>query len=139
MTAENFPIHIKENNHENETNMILKMDIEGAEYDCVYKNIDLVEKHFSQVSIEVHDVHKYEKTKLQQDFWREILERYNIYHIHGNVYGPMQDGIPDCLEISFLRKDFKVEEKEDAVYPIDGLDFSNSPNMPDYRMSWWKE
>lgn len=139
LTAENFPIHIKENNHENETNMILKMDIEGAEYDCVYKNIDLVEKHFSQVSIEVHDVHKYEKTKLQQDFWREILERYNIYHIHGNVYGPMQDGIPDCLEISFLRKDFKVEEKEDAVYPIEGLDFSNSPDMPDYRMSWWKE
>jgi hypothetical protein len=137
LTAENFSIHIKENDHENETNMILKMDIEGSEYDCIYKNIDLVEKHFSQISIEVHNVHQYEKTKAQQDFWREILKRYNIYHIHGNAYESMQDGIPDCLEISFLRKDFEIGEKEDRTYPIEGLDFCNVADGPDFKIGWW--
>lgn len=131
----NFKTHILENGHENETNMILKMDIEGAEYDIISSNIDLINKHFSQISIEFHDVIHLTKSKI--NVFLELNKFYKIFHIHGNNHDFIHQGIPNCLELSFLRIDYPTLGFETEPYPVVGIDYPNAKDKRDFILDWW--
>jgi hypothetical protein len=111
------------------------MDIEGAEYSVVADNIDLINRHFSQISIELHDINNltYEKC----DLICCLNKFYNIFHLHGNNHDFIFDGIPNCLELSLLRNDFPVIGVESESYPIDGIDFSSVKGKEDFILDWW--
>jgi hypothetical protein len=135
LTSENFKRHIEENGHESETNMILKMDIEGAEYSIVPLNIDLINKHFSQVSIEIHNT---VSSFRESSYLINCLNKfYKIFHIHGNNHDFIYDEIPNCIEISLVRNDYNVIGVEDKAYPLDGIDFPNAKDKKDYTLDWW--
>jgi len=144
--------HIDANAHENERDMVLKMDIEGYEYSVITTDIKLINYHFNQLSIELHSLieeipegwsidepmlsikkNKYAK----QDFFDKILKYYNIVHIHANNHAPRHVDFPDSLEITFLRKDYRVLGEDKTIFPIDGLDFPNYNKKPDYVLDWW--
>jgi hypothetical protein len=144
--------HIKENNHENEKNMILKMDIEGYEYEVINNDIDFISKHFDQISIEIHGlieeipekwtieepISSIKKDKhIKQEFFKKICQYYNIIHIHANNHSPRYIDFPDSLEISFLRKDYPLFKLDKNEYPIDKLDFPNYDGREDYILNWW--
>lgn len=135
LTADNFKNHINENNHELETNMILKMDIEGAEYHIIPQNIQLIYKHFSQISIEIHNVHYLNNNQLK--LIEELNKYYKIFHIHGNNHDFIHDGVPNCLELSLLRNEYKVLGLEDKPYPVENIDFPNARDKSDYKLDWW--
>lgn len=137
LNKDNFQSHIIENSHSLETSMTLKMDIEGSEYSCIIDNIELVNKHFNQVSIECHNLSQYPKSNIQQEFFSKMLEYYNIVHIHGNNYDFVHEGIPNCLELTFLRKNYIFDSLEKEPYPDPVLDFPNDPNKPDIQLDWW--
>jgi hypothetical protein len=145
--------HILENGHgEEDTDMILKMDIEGHEYDVINKDIDLIKKHFSQISIEIHGLieeipegwviddllKKIKPDKiLKETFFKNLSKYYNIIHIHGNNHSYRFFDFPDSLEISFLRKDFPTLGGDDISFPVDGLDFPNYDMVEDFKLDWW--
>ena len=150
--AEGISNHITENGHKNETNMVLKMDIEGHEYSVINTDINIIKDHFDQLSIEMHslieeipegwDIQEpmlYMKTNhaAKEDFFDKILEHYNIVHIHGNNHAPRHVDFPDSLEITFLRKDHRVLEIDKSIFPIDGLDYPNYNDTEDYVLDWW--
>ena len=144
LTRDNFPLHLASNNHLPETNMLLKMDIEGYEYDVLLGNIDLVSRHFSLLNIEFHGINNspqrcpYYPSKDKREVFAKLLEHYHIYHIHGNNWVERRYEVPNVLEISFIRKgDFKVSP-ERSSYPIDALDFPNCPGREDYTLNWWR-
>jgi hypothetical protein len=123
-----------------DNDLMLCMDIEGSEYELLsnIKNKNLLK--FSQINFELH----YLWTNPNKELFN-ILEKLNknyvLFHIHGNNCGPEKEGLPDVVELSFLRKDMcKQITKENINYPILGLDFSNDPhdrNKPDYILNWW--
>jgi hypothetical protein len=88
-----------------ETDMCLKMDVEGAEWDGLHNCDERVFDHFSQIGCEFHWVD--ENNQDQKKVFERLLERYTIFHIHANNSGFYRHGrIPSVLEISFLRNDF---------------------------------
>jgi FkbM family methyltransferase len=56
VNSSNISQHIKDNNHINNTNMILKMDIEGNEFETLINCDESVFSHFNQIGLEVHDI-----------------------------------------------------------------------------------
>ena len=140
------------NGHGEETNMVLKMDIEGHEYDVVNQDIDFIQKHFNQISMEIHclieevpegwkidDLNKKIKTNkvLKESFFKNLSKYYNIIHIHGNNHSYRFFDFPDSLEITFLRKDFPTLGLDDTAFPVDGLDFPNYDQVEDFKLDWW--
>lgn len=144
--SNNIYKHIVENNHQDDHNMVLKMDIEGAEYDTLLNCNEIIFKHFNQIAIEVHDVlmfsdcKPYNETKHKQiSLFNRLNQYYYLVHIHGNNNClKMINGIADTLELLYIRKD-KIENPEISKNkcPVYGLDFPNNPQREDINMNWW--
>tara|TARA_B100001093_G_scaffold170426_2_gene163264 strand:+ start:7854 stop:8615 length:762 start_codon:yes stop_codon:yes gene_type:complete len=143
---------IKENSHDKETNMVLKMDIEGSEYEVINSDIELISKHFNQMNIEVHSLIEEDSdnsgldelscaikkdNKIKKVFFEKLLEYYNIVHIHANNYTPRYGDFPETMELTLLRKNYSFNGIDKTKFPIKGLDFPNNPNEQDYDLDWW--
>jgi len=149
ISSKNLLKFISENGHSQETEMLLKIDIEGAEYETFLNSDEKLFSHFNQITAEIHslifprmeeendanDSAFLEKIKLL-----DLLNRhYNLVHLHGNNCGPTRYGISEALELTYIRKDkcppnMSVSQKP---CPVDGLDQRNSPYREDVKMSWW--
>lgn len=109
---------------------LLKIDIEGAEYEALmttdYETLD----KFEQIIIELHDI---DLDKILSIPFRSLLEKFvanfNLIHIHGNN----NDGfvyvngvcVPRTLELTWLNKKNQLIEVQNAsVFPR-SLDFPN--------------
>jgi len=144
--------HVRENGHLEENQMVLKMDIEGHEYDVINNDIDFIQNHFNQISMEIHylieeipqgwevdDLCKKIKPdkNIKSEFFKNLTKYYNIIHIHGNNHSFRFLDFPDSLEITFLRKDYPTVGLHETCFPIDGLDFPNYDQIEDYKLDWW--
>ena len=98
---------------EKNTDLILQMDIEGAEYDVINSLDDEILKKFRIILIEFHQLHylfdDFTFEKINHAF-KKILKFFNCSHIHPNnsvdfVLKDKEIIIPPVLEFSFLRKD----------------------------------
>lgn len=108
---------------------ILKMDIEGWEWEALADvDVNLLEK-FSQIVIEFHDFHKY-FAELDVDVILNVLRKLNVNHvvvnIHPNNFGKFaiigNHPVPDILEVTYQRKSLPPESF------INDYSLVNSPN-----------
>ena len=120
-------------------NFFAQIDIEGYEWLILKDSKKLLE--FSQVIIEFHM-----RVQLPSHHIIETLKHMNKYfvciHVHGNNC-PLQPwldiNLPCVFECTYIRKDLVTDAKiDDASYPIEGLDYPNSPYFPDLPLTWWK-
>lgn len=131
-------------------NILLKIDIEGDEFD-VFENemIFSALKNINQIIIEWHDL----KTRLHE--LRTILSRFKnefeIVHVHGNNWGDSftvpassydemkKIYLPDVLEMTLVRRENIHSAdllKEQEKYPVSGLDWPNNPRKPDMPLDF---
>jgi hypothetical protein len=66
-----------------------------------------------------------------------------LNHVHSNVWGGQWEHegltVPKVLELSFVnRKYVQNSEPDTQDYPIQGLDFSNNPNVEDFKLEFLK-
>jgi len=112
--------------------VFIKMDIEGSEY----RLIDDVLSRSSRITglvVEFHDTDPLRMVFLEAI--KKLQTVYSIVHIHGNNYGPAcGDGLPEFLEITFIRKDFLASDNKRSELPISGLDYPNDPTHKDFPM-----
>jgi hypothetical protein len=101
---------IKENGHQNNNDLILKMDIEGAEWD-VFESIDSDHlSKFKQIVVELHSFVTGRTSHLERVV--PVLEKLNrthqSVHIHANNYGWLGiiGGVmlPDVFELTYVRR-----------------------------------
>lgn len=111
-------------------NVFLKIDIEGSEYGI----IDAILRHAGRVTavvIEFHDTQLARRAFC--DAVTELQREFEIVHLHGNNCAPIApDGLPEVLEITFVRQTGLVLEKRRDL-PID-LDRPNAPGRSDYAV-----
>lgn len=125
----------KYNLFSNTKGILLKMDIEGAEYETI-SSIIKYEKLFSGLIIEFHGV------TINNDVFLKSIDSlvnfFNIIHVHYNNYSFVQNGICDVIELTFVRKDemFKQSFSENN-YPIFNLDFPNDKSKPDLNINFY--
>ena len=105
----------------NKRNILLKVDIEGEEYD-VLKDIKKNQKKINCLIVEFHSV----KKNLQKIYnFVSQNKDLKIIHIHGNNISKLDRyGFPYAIEITFLNSKFyKFQKKNNYNYPIKNLDY----------------
>lgn len=135
----------KEYEHENCPDLILQMDIEGAEYESLLATPIETLKKFRIMAVEFHNI----ETWSQQHFlniveavFEKILKEFVVVHNHpNNAMGEVNmNGFiaPRLLEISFLRKD-RIKEYNGFSEVPHLLDFPNLNDRPDvYFNEEWR-
>ena len=143
-TLENF---IKRNGHEKNSNMILKMDVEGAEWGFLDTVSEDILNRFDQIVFEFHDLIQH-KTSEEMNRQIKLLEKLNkthsAVHVHGNNNGNLLQVedvgcFPDVLEVSYVRSEFyELEDDENIFLPIP-LDKPNHSALRDYNLGYWNK
>ena len=109
--------------------IFLKMDIEGAEYRVIPQIMGFAER-IDLMVVEFHDTDPLRPVFENQV--KAILDQFNVVHLHGNnIAGVAADGLPECLEITFLNRRFGITGGFRDRLPLGGLDVPNDPLRPD--------
>ena len=125
---------IKENGHINEKNMILKMDIEGAEWNIFNELKEELILQFKYILVEFHFKEKYKSIYL--DVFKKINKTHQIFHLHCNNLGTLiyYDGYIICsaIEVSFIIKEKETLIKSSDLFPVKNIDFKNNKTAEDF-------
>jgi hypothetical protein len=122
-------------NYPDTGNLILKIDIEGCEWEILDK-ISLEDlMRFTQIVGEFHDLFRYvndlEFSKLVDRVLNKLEVTHSIYYVHANNWARHEviSGIhlPDVIEINFVRKDFNFLKSLDQS----GTRIPSYPNNPE--------
>ena len=136
---------VARNAPENSNNLILQMDIEGAEYPVL---LDVSEETLARFQIMVVEFHNFDMAfeanglVLLKAVFDKILRHFSVVHIHPNNYEPPQKhnglDIHPVLEFTFLRKDLveKDARKLTFPHPLDRRNIGEKADVvvPQY---WW--
>jgi hypothetical protein len=115
-----------------EEDLLLQMDIEGAEYQALLSMSDSQLKRFRILVIEFHSLecfwnpHFFRMAEMTFD---KILQNHSCVHIHPNNCSPIDSNfgikIPETAEFTFLRHDRATFERGELQFP-NKLDFDNT-------------
>jgi hypothetical protein len=123
--------------------LMLQMDIEGAEYRCLSAVSEDVLKQFRIVVIEFHDVDVFMSNDLYVKNWiRPIFEKltryHDVVHVHANNWSRVTQchgiGVPSLLEVTYLRRDRWVDAGELKTVCRE-LDVLSNPDLPAITLS----
>ena len=117
---------LKENGHLNETNMILKMDIEGNEFEIIKELSDDILKKFKYITLELHFSGK-------RNFYIEALKKLSMYHqvifIRFNDWGNIvtfgYNRFDNAIELTYMIKEGTEFVRDYSIYPLKDFDFKN--------------
>jgi hypothetical protein len=128
--------------------LILKMDVEGAEWDAVSLMPDAVISRFEQIAIEVHDFHRLKDPAFADKVaasLQKINKFFTLFHVHANNNNTMETvegfSIYNLLELSYVKTGIVKRGPSRTLYPTD-LDSPNEQDRPDYILSvfpFWPE
>ena len=135
---------IIENGHSSEENMILKIDIEHAEWESLKDLPSNILKQFKYILIEYHfnEEREINENLLYYNVIKKIYETHQVFYLRcANRYQIAYFGnnrICKYLEISYIiKKDYKFT-KDPTIYPIKEFelyDFSNYPSKEEMNLN----
>ena len=121
---------INENGHNNEYNMILKMDIEEWEWESINDLNDDILNRFKYIAIEYHffDVSP-EKHKIYYDVLKKISKTHQSFYArcNGDRSNKVNFGnnrICHILEVCYIIRKGNQFLKDDTIYPMYEFDYS---------------
>ncbi len=129
---------INNSNHKNSQNLLLQMDIEGSEYNCLLNTSDSCLKQFRIMVIEFHDLYRLKNQRfLNQIFipiMQRILSQFDCVHAHANNCLPFikiaNFDIPQVIELTFYRKSCNKGLKNIYIpHPEDIINVPKNPNI----------
>jgi hypothetical protein len=118
------------------SNFVLKMDVEGAEWD-VLRSADL--SRVSQLIVEFH-----EPRGDHSDVIEKINEMFYLVHIHGNnchnqpwMYIDRVHKMPRYMECTYVRKDLVTADPTTKQFPTP-LDRKCRQDVPELELDFWE-
>lgn len=114
---------IQTNGHD-DSDMILKMDIEGMEWEVINQTDSSILRRFEQMVIEMHGLTLLDRRMVHERFVQamgKLLEDFHIVHVHANnaesVYPVCGLPIPYLLEVTLIRKDLDTVGPWRSIVP----------------------
>lgn len=115
--------------------IIIKVDIEGEEYELLEQIKEVMIERTNQISAMVFELHDTESRRAEfEQFVSQVGELMPVVHVHGNncrEYGA--DGLPAVIEVTFAKSDF-VGKSRVLHFPRPRLDFPNDSEMPEMEI-----
>lgn len=103
---------VHRNGHDDSTNLVLKCDIEGAEWPLLQSTPNSVLKQFKQMVFEIHSMGMLAQLEHSDNVRvaiANLVASHHVVHVHANNFSEwtIVGGIPvpETLEITLLRKD----------------------------------
>ena len=129
---------IIENGHTQQYNMILKIDVENAEWEALQDLSDSILIQFKYIVIEFH-FENANKTQLYYEVLKKLNKNHQSFYFRCNgrsyisIFG--NNRICKYIEISYIIKKGNTFIKDDSIYPISELDYSaGNTNTKDSEM-----
>lgn len=118
---------------------ILKMDIEGEEWN-VLNQIDLPSlSMFDQLVIEFH--HWRDDHNVYRNVYEKLFKDFCVVHVHANNHAPLlkdeSHQIPEVLEVTYLRRNSNLLFQNSTENFPTALDYPNDPTRPDIDLNFW--
>jgi len=118
---------------EEDRNVFLKCDIDGAEYEILDELIEHSHR-FSGIAIEFHEVYDYTLFNLVSNFISKTDLKLIHTHLNNNSYVETLNGyLPDCIELSFTSSG--NISLSNITLPHK-LDMPNMQSRDDFRISF---
>jgi hypothetical protein len=125
--------------------LVLQMDVEGAEFDTFAHLSDTTLMRFRTIVIELHHLHNlFSRGALPLiiSFFRKLTKFHHVVHLHPNncasVVSRNGISVPPLLEVTLHRKDCCVLTHQQLSFPH-SLDRPNVQEMPDIELpSCWR-
>ena len=127
------------------SDLLLQMDIEGAEYEVIIDTPREVFKKFRIMAIEFHSldiIFNKNAFKIVEAVFDKLSNDFTVAHIHPNNSRPIINkqliDIPELLEFTFLRND-RVEHSDEKLKFPHALDEQCAPHRPPRHLPqcWW--
>jgi hypothetical protein len=117
--------------------VMLKIDIEGGEYELSESLIECIKKNSKNINSVVMEFHDTRVRRIEFEYLVQgISSVVPIVHIHGNnCVAVAPDGLPEVVEITFA-KDCESNYSDSLSFPLAGLDFPNDKSFPDLSFSF---
>lgn len=130
---------LNENGHEHEENIILKIDIEGAELDVFLNLPEGIMNRFSQIVMEIHNLTDEETWDRQIEMLDKLNKTHRLVHLHANNYSRIKYlgdlMISEAVEATYVReKDFKFKPKQGFL--LEANDFRCDAEYRPERIVW---
>ncbi|WP_161633545.1 FkbM family methyltransferase [Mesorhizobium erdmanii] len=126
--------------HEGRTDLLLKIDIEGAEFEVFSAMPQAVLRQFRQITMELHWLDRLSDPTYRTGFvaaLSKINDEFTLFHVHSNNNEPLGivDGyvVAPVMELSYVRSDLIERAPSTTVYPTE-FDFPNWPPRPDHTL-----
>ena len=134
---------MRANHHENTRNMLLKMDVEGAEWGFFEQVSSEVLSQFSQMTFEFHEILSSPDPELVLSVFSKINRTHQLIHMHANnngAYISFGDKIfCDSPELTYvLRSKYSFSEQYDVNLPL-SIDEANFPTLPEVNFGRWND
>ena len=119
--------------------MMLEMDIEGAEYYSILNMSDSLMRRFRVIIVEFHTLHHFWNPyffELAQAAFDRVLQTHTCVHIHPNnccgIKYQNDIAIPRVIEMTLLRNDRVRLVDKPLAFPHK-LDYDNYPDNPEKK------
>ena len=136
--------YIKRNGHTTKTNMVLKMDVEGAEWDFLETVPVKILKQFDQIVLEFHNLVRAcsdEEKERRIAALHKLNATHQLVHLHGNNTGYVLQFLgatfPDVIEVTYVnREHYKTLPAKEIIVPSE-IDIVNDRNREDLFLGNW--
>ena len=129
------------NGHLKESNMILKMDIEFAEWDILNELSDNILKKFKYISFELH------LGDNPKAYYSDVIKKLSKYHqvifIRCNNWGGVinfgYNRFCNCIELTYILKKGNKFIRDNTIYPLKEFNYTNREgNELDFDLNIFK-
>lgn len=139
--VDTFEHHLQQNN-DVAKKILLKIDIDGAEWDVIDQIVDQFSSNIVALVLEAHDLYRFLKMPRYAKVLTHLESRFTLCHIHGNNFrGSVYIGrkrIPSVCELTFINNSL-VTAKAIRKNSLPGIyDFPNNKKKKDIVLNFWK-
>ena len=124
-------------NGDSSKRIVLKIDVEGAEWDSLLSVPDATLEQIDQMAVEFHLIEDERHHRVQEKYLRvvrRLKQFFHIRHIHFNNMSCIGDLEPFpswAYEVLFVSKRLAVVDRSRKVNSLDPLDARNNPAFAD--------
>ena len=131
---------MSENGHTMKSGMVLKIDIEGGEWEALNNCSEELLSKFDQIILELHGLVKLQSHEIILKTLELLSRTHFVAHIHGNNYGCVEYCgdlmTPNLLEVTYLNKRIYSFTNRNGCIESE-LDRPNRSDIPDIHLNSW--
>lgn len=121
--------------------LILKMDVEGAEWDFLENTPSEILNQFLQITFELHRLTDGAHAERNIRCLNKLNMTHQVVWIHANNFGHVEKAdadleVPAYLEITYLNKSVYWTKSGSCSFPLD-IDMPDYPSVEEYLMGDW--